>query len=86
MPLLLISFSNVFFKYQIEIDNGVYAGVFVVTQVKKTLLHKTMFHLCALGSDRFWVRLKRCKKSGVAFRPLRCVVKVHFIEEEAEGR
>jgi hypothetical protein len=60
----------------------VYAGTFVVTQVKKTLLHKTMFHLCALDSDRFWVRLKRNKKSGVAFRPLRRVVKVQFVEEK----
>jgi hypothetical protein len=69
-------------RAQIEIDDGVYAGTFVVTQVKKTLLHKTMFHLCALDSDRFWVRLKRNKKSGVAFRPLRRVVKVQFVDEK----
>lgn len=67
-----------------EIDDGVYAGVFVVAQVKKTLLHKTMFHLCALDNDRFWVRLKRNKKGGVAFRPLRRVVKVTFeVSEKA---
>lgn len=65
---------------QVEIDDGVYAGVFVVAQVKKTLLHKTMFHLCALDNDRFWVRLRRGKKGGVAFRPLRRVVRVSFVE------
>jgi hypothetical protein len=64
----------------VEIDDGVYAGVFVVCQVKKTLLHKTMFHLCATDDDRFWVRLKRNKKGGVTFRPLRRVVKVSFVE------
>lgn len=52
----------------------------MVAQVKKTLLHKTLFHLCATDGDRFWVRLRRNKKGGVPFRPLRRVVKVDFVE------
>jgi len=54
--------------YQVEIDDGVYAGVFVVTQVKKNLFKKTLFHLTALDRDEFWIRLKRNKKSGTPFR------------------
>lgn len=61
-----------------EIDDGVYAGVFVVTEVKKNLLQQTMFHLCALDKDEFWIRLRRNNKSGKAFRPLRRVVRVTF--------
>ena len=63
---------------QVEIDDGVYAGVFVVTEVKKNLLQQTLFHLCALDKDEFWIRLRRNNKSGKAFRPLRRVVKVTF--------
>jgi len=62
----------------VEIDDGVYAGVFVVTEVKKSLLQQSLFHLCALNKDEFWIRLRRNNKSGKAFRPLRRVVKVNF--------
>lgn len=54
--------------------------MFIVTQVRKTILKKTLFHLCALDKDEFWIRLRRNKKSGVPFRPLRRVVQVQFIE------
>ena len=68
-----------------EIDDGVYAGVFIVTQIKKTLLYKTVFHLCALDKDEFWVRLRRNKKQGVVFRPLRRIVAVKFIEPSSSS-
>lgn len=61
-----------------EIDDGVYAGVFVVTEVKKSILQQSLFHLCALDKDEFWIRLRRNNKSGKAFRPLRRVVRVNF--------
>ena len=68
-----------------EIDDGVYAGVFIVTQIKKTLLYKTVFHLCALDKDEFWVRLRRNKKQGVVFRPLRRIVAVKFVEPSSSS-
>lgn len=51
-----------------------------MTQVRKNILKKTLFHLCALDKDEFWIRLRRNKKSGVPFRPLRRIVQVQFIE------
>lgn len=55
-----------------EIDEGIFAGVFVVTKTKKTLFHKTMYHLSATDGDEFWIRLQRGKnKKGQKFRPLR---------------
>ena len=65
---------------QVEIDEGVYAGVFIVTQVRKTLLKKTLFHLSATDKDEFWIRLKRNNKGGTRFRPLRRIVNVTFID------
>lgn len=59
--------------------------MFIVTQVRKTILKKTIFHLCALDKDEFWIRLRRNKKSGVPFRPLRRIVQVQFIEPVKAG-
>lgn len=61
--------------YQVEIDEGIFAGIFVVTKAKKTLFHKTMYHLSAADGDEFWLRLARGPgKKGQKFRPLRRVV------------
>lgn len=60
--------------------------MFIVTQVRKNLLKKTLFHLCALDKDEFWIRLRRNKKSGVPFRPLRRIVKVQFIEPQKAAK
>ena len=64
-----------------EVDEGVYAGVFVVIALRKTaLLKKTIYHLWGLNGDEFWIRLKRGKKGGIPFRPLRRVMDVKFID------
>jgi predicted acetyltransferase len=69
--------------YQVEIDDGVYAGVFVIVQVKKSLfMKKTLYRLTARDRDEFWIRLKRNKKAGQLFRPLRRVVDVRFESRE----
>jgi hypothetical protein len=61
--------------FQVEIDEGIFAGIFVVTKAKKTLFHKTMYHLSAADGDEFWLRLARGPgKKGQKFRPLRRVV------------
>lgn len=62
-----------------EIDEGVYAGIFVVGEIKKSpVTRKTHFLLRGLNGDDFWIRLQRGpKKHGIPFRPLR-KIKVEF--------
>ena len=81
LPQFLLSFPHCFCG-QIEIDEGVYAGVFVVARVKKTaIFKKTLFFLVGLDGDEFWVRLQRGKhKNGVVFRPNRRVVEERYID------
>jgi hypothetical protein len=64
----------------------VYAGVFVVVQIKKNMLKKTLFRLVGHEQDEFWVRLQRGNKAGVHFRPLRRVVAVNFEGLDSKGR
>lgn len=61
--------------WQVEVDEGLFKGIFVVVGFKKSpIFRKSFFHLAALHGDEFWVRLKRSdKKRGVKFRPLRQV-------------
>ncbi len=60
-----------------EVDEGLYAGVFVVIGYRKSFFRKTYFHLCGERNDECWVRLRRGNqdhmKRGVKFRPLRQV-------------
>lgn len=62
---------------QIEIDEGKFAGVYIVTDVKKTIWGKSLFELNnGLGQgSTVWVHLQRSrKKTGIKFRPLRPIV------------
>eukprot|EP01036_Dinobryon_divergens_P024877 gene24877-33367_t len=63
--------------WQIEIDEGKLAGVYIVTDVKKTLWGKSTFELNS-GQGQggaVWVPLQRSnKKTGVKFRPLRPII------------
>jgi len=60
---------------QIEIDEGKYAGLFIVTNVKKIFMRRTRFELNRGGTETAWVYLQRGKsKKGIKFRPLRQVV------------
>ncbi len=61
-----------------EIDEGLYAGIFVVIGYKKSMFRKTVFHLCAEQGDECWVRLRRGTKKGVKFRPLRQVATIDY--------
>ncbi len=58
-----------------EIDEGIFAGIFVVTKSRKNIFRKTEYHLSAADGDEFWLRLQRgASKKGQKFRPLRRVV------------
>ena len=60
-----------------EIDDGLYSGLFVIIGTKKSTFRKTFFHLTAGNGDEFWIRLKRGDhKNGIPFRPLRKVANI----------
>ena len=66
----------ILFSLQIEIDEGRYQGIHVVTGVRKTLFQKSLFRLSSFSAEDQWCRLRRGpKKNGVVFRPLRNVWK-----------
>lgn len=60
--------------WQIEIDEGLYHGIFVVIDCqKKGVFRKTYYQLSNID-ETFWIRLSRSStKSGLKFRPLRMV-------------
>lgn len=60
--------------WQIEVDEGQYRGLFVVTGLRKTVFQKSQFRLSNEEGDDLWVKLKRGGKNGVRFRALRRVV------------
>lgn len=59
--------------YQVEIDEGPYAGRYVVTGVKKSVFQKSLFRLSNFEGEDEWVKLKRGNKAGLPFRVLRRV-------------
>lgn len=60
--------------WQIEIDEGRFAGLHVVTGVRKNFFKKSLFRISSFYDDDAWVRLRRGpNKNGVVFRPLRKV-------------
>lgn len=59
--------------YQVEIDEGPYAGRYVVTGVKKSVFQKSLFRLSNFEGEDEWVKLKRGTKAGLPFRVLRRV-------------
>lgn len=65
-PLVLVG-------YQIEIDEGPYAGRYVVTGTKKTVFQKSLFRISNFELEDDWVKLKRGPKAGLPFRVLRKV-------------
>lgn len=64
--------------WQIEIDEGLYCGIYVIIGYKKsTLLRKTSFQAIAKDMTEHWLRLRRGRvKRGLVFRPLRQVARV----------
>ena len=56
---------------QIEIDDGPLAGINVVTAIKKSFGFSTQFRLTSFSHPDTWVTLRRGKKDGLPFRPLR---------------
>lgn len=64
--------------WQIEIDEGLYCGIYVIIGYKKsTVMRKTSFQAIAKDMSEHWLRLRRGRvKRGLVFRPLRQVARV----------
>lgn len=63
--------------WQIEIDEGLHAGVYVIINHRKSLWRKTLFQLVDIQGNDFWLRLRRGHaKRGLVFRPLRQVARI----------
>lgn len=58
----------------IEIDNGYYKGLHVITGMQKGCLRKTYYRISSFAMDDTYVRIRREKKSGVVARPMRKVL------------
>jgi len=61
--------------WQIEIDEGLYSGFYVVVGIKKTkIMRKTLFHVLAKDRSEHWLDLRRGNaRRGLFCRPLRPV-------------
>eukprot|EP01033_Poteriospumella_lacustris_P007784 gene7784-5599_t len=64
--------------WQIEIDEGLYCGIYVLIGYKKSaVMRKTSFQAIAKDMSEHWLRLRRGRvKRGLVFRPLRQVARV----------
>eukprot|EP01038_Epipyxis_sp_PR26KG_P011620 gene11620-15559_t len=45
---------SILLGWQIEIDEGIYSGVFIISGIRKSFLRKSFFFLRALDGDEFW--------------------------------
>ena len=62
----------------IEIDNGSYKGLHVVTGMQKGCSRKTFYRISSFAMDDTYLRIRRIKKGGVSARPLRKVLDDSF--------
>jgi hypothetical protein len=70
--------------WQIEIDEGLYCGVYVIIGYRKSfILRKSYFQAVAKDMSEHWLRLQRGHvKHGLVFRPLRQVARVAVAQKE----
>lgn len=71
--LTAVSTPKALIGWQIEIDEGKYRGIHVVTGVRKNFMRKSYYRLSSMASVDVWIRIKRSHKRGIVVRPLRKV-------------